>query len=100
MLTTCCRVNTGLRISYRKKFEKSIKTAFSEKGIKALGDYNRCDPLLKEIVKFFQIGVSPVTPDETLEIYTFVEVADESKHRDGRIVSLNKTKQKAFAQTG
>jgi predicted dehydrogenase len=45
-------------------------------------------PLLVEIVKFFQTGVSPVDPDETLEIMAFMEAADVSKARGGAPVPL------------
>lgn len=44
--------------------------------------------LLVEIVKFFQSGVSPVDPDETLEIIAFMEAAESSKARGGAAVSL------------
>ena len=44
--------------------------------------------LLVEIVKFFQTGVSPVDPDETLEIIAFMEAAELSKARGGAAVSL------------
>lgn len=44
------------------------------------GDYT---PFLREVVKFFQTGVAPVPPDETLEIYAFMEAADESKNGGG-----------------
>ena len=71
---------------------------FGEKEIKTLGSYNGYDPLLKEIVKFFQTGISPVPPEETLEIFTFMEAADESKRRGGTLVSLAETKQRALAQ--
>jgi len=69
--------------------------AFGEKGIQLLGDYNGYDPLLKEIVKYFQTGVSPVSPEETLEIFTFMEAADESKRRGGAAVSMDEIRQKA-----
>ena len=72
--------------------------AFGEKGIKILGDYNGYDPLLKEIVKFFQSGISPVTPEETLEIFTFMEAADESKRRNGASVNLAEIREKALSQ--
>ena len=72
--------------------------AFGDKGIQLLGDYNGYDPLLKEIVKFFQTGISPVSPEETLEIFTFMEAADESKRRNGAMVSLAETREKALAQ--
>jgi hypothetical protein len=56
------------------------------------------ETLLKEVVKYFQTGVSPVAPEETLEIFTFMEAADESKRRGGAAVSMAETKQKALAQ--
>ena len=49
------------------------------------GDYT---PLVREILQFFQTGRAPVTPAETLEIYAFMEAADESKRRGGASVSL------------
>ncbi len=72
--------------------------AFGEKGIKQLGDYNGYDPLLKEITKFFRTGVSPVSPGETLEIFTFMAAADESKWRNGDSVSLEETRAKALSR--
>ena len=71
---------------------------FGEKDIKTLGSYNGSDPLIKDIAKFFQTGISPVSPEETLEIFTFMEAADESKRRGGTSVSLTETSQKALAQ--
>ena len=46
-------------------------------------------PLLAEIVKFFQTGVSPVKPSETLEMFAFMEAADVSKAGGGAPVSLS-----------
>ncbi len=45
-------------------------------------------PLLVEIVKFFQTGVPPVAPEETLEIMAFMEAAELSKARGGLPVRL------------
>jgi hypothetical protein len=45
--------------------------------------------LLVEIVKFFQTGVAPVDPDETLEIIAFMEAAELSKARGGAPVPLS-----------
>src|SRR5207245_83421 len=45
-------------------------------------------PLVREIMKFFQTGVAPVSPDETLEIYAFMEAADESKRLGGQPVRI------------
>src|SRR5687768_6651647 len=44
--------------------------------------------LLVEIVKFFQTGVPPIQPDETLEIIAFMEAAELSKARGGTPVAL------------
>ncbi|MDB6138119.1 MAG: putative dehydrogenase [Verrucomicrobiaceae bacterium] len=49
------------------------------------GDYT---PLVREIVKFFQSGKPPVNAAKTLEIYAFMEAADESKRRKGAPVLL------------
>ncbi len=49
------------------------------------GDY--CH-MLVEVVKFFQTGIAPVPLDETLEIMTFMEAADESKRQGGCPVRL------------
>lgn len=46
-------------------------------------------PLAVEIVRFLQTGVAPVNPDETLEIFAFMEAADRSKARGGVPVSLS-----------
>lgn len=45
-------------------------------------------PLVRQIMKFFQTGVAPVSPEETLEIFAFMEGADESKRQGGKPVSL------------
>jgi hypothetical protein len=44
--------------------------------------------LVEEIVKFFQTGKPPVSNDETLEIFTFMDAAQRSKQQGGASVSL------------
>ena len=44
--------------------------------------------LMVEIVKFFQTGIAPIPPEETLEIMAFMEAADLSKVRGGAPVAL------------
>ena len=65
-------------------------TAFGEKGDSVLGPLVGYNPLLDEIVKFFQTGQVPVKSEETLEICVFMEAADESKRRKGASVDLDK----------
>ncbi len=52
---------------------------------KGSGDYA---PLVREIMKFFQTGVAPVSSEETLELFAFMEAADESKRQGGVPVKI------------
>lgn len=61
---------------------------------KSEGDYT---PMLREIVKFFQTKQAPVSPRQTLEIYAFMEAAEESKRRGGQRVTLREVMVKAGA---
>jgi predicted dehydrogenase len=56
-------------------------TAFGTKGIASAGQYDGYKPLVVEIVKFFRSGEVPVSPEETTDLYAFMEAADESKRR-------------------
>ncbi len=69
--------------------------AFGEKGVSCLGGYDGYDPLLKEIMKFFETGIAPVSPGETLEIYAFMEAAAESKRKGGISVNIDPYLKKA-----
>ena len=68
---------------------------FGEKEIKFLGSYAGYNPLLVEIVKFFNTGIPPVSPEETLEIFTFMAAAEESKLKKGIPVQTEKVFEKA-----
>lgn len=48
-------------------------------------------PLVREIMKFFQTGVAPVSPEETIEMFAFMEAADESKRQGGKPVSIRES---------
>ena len=50
------------------------------------GGYGGYEPLVVEIVKFFKTGKPPVSAEETLEIFAFMEAADESKRQGGKPV--------------
>jgi predicted dehydrogenase len=70
-------------------------TVFGEKSIVTLGSYNGYNPLLAEIIKFFQTGTVPVKKEETLEIMAFMEAADLSKKKGGIPVSIKAIMEKA-----
>lgn len=63
-------------------------TVFGEKGIEVLDKSPGYDPLWVKIIEFFDTGVVPVTPEETLETLAFMEAADESKRNGGIAVDL------------
>lgn len=71
--------------------------AIGEKGEAPVGSSAGYDPLLVSIVHFFRTGIAPVTPEETLEIYAFMEAADESKRQGGAEVTLQSVMEKATA---
>ena len=73
-------------------------TAQGAKGETAVGSYDGYQPLLVEVVRFFRTGKPPVTASETIEIYAFMEAADESKRNKGARVSLEPLIQKARQQ--
>ncbi|RZO60899.1 MAG: gfo/Idh/MocA family oxidoreductase [Limisphaerales bacterium] len=64
-------------------------TAKCETGEYQVGTYDGYAPLVKEIIKFFISGKSPVDDRETLEIYAFMNAADESKSANGKEIFLN-----------
>lgn len=63
-------------------------TAFGEEGIAQIGPYDGYRPLVVKIVEFFKTGKSPIPKEETLEIFAFMQAADESKKQGGAAVTL------------
>ncbi len=51
--------------------------------------------IVEQIVKFFETGVAPVRPEETQEIFAFMEAAELSKQRHGAPVALAETMEAA-----
>jgi hypothetical protein len=70
-------------------------TAFGDKDIRQIGPFGGYRPLVVEIVKFFKSGEVPVTPEETLAIYAFMEGAEESKLQGGKDVKLGELMKRA-----
>jgi hypothetical protein len=61
---------------------------FGTKQVAEQGGGDGYAPLVREMVKFFQTGISPVPAAETLEIFAFMEAADESKRNGGVPVKI------------
>jgi hypothetical protein len=73
-------------------------TAFGTDGIRQIGPYGGYRPLVVEIVKFFRTQEVPISPAETLEIFAFMEAADESKRQSGCPVRIEDVMKKASTE--
>lgn len=62
------------------------------------GTYEGYKPLVIEICKFFKTGVPPVAKEETIELFAFMEAADESKRLGGQPVAIDQILAKAQAE--
>lgn len=68
---------------------------FGERGIRPAGNYAGYEPLVVEIVKFLRTGEAPVSAEETIEMFAFMEAADESKRQGGAPVTIASVMKKA-----
>jgi hypothetical protein len=73
--------------------------AFGTKGIVYAGKSAGYEDLCREIGKFFKTRQPPVSAEDTIEIFAFMEAADESKRRGGAPVPLSEVMAKARART-
>lgn len=64
-------------------------TVFGEKGIAPIGAFDGYRHVVVAIADFFRSGKTPVSQNETIEIYAFMEAADESRRQGGIPVSLS-----------
>jgi hypothetical protein len=62
--------------------------AVTASGEHPVGQSEGYRPLIVEIVKFFRTKQVPIEPAETIELYAFMEAADESKRQGGAEVKM------------
>jgi hypothetical protein len=72
--------------------------AFGSKGIVQAGKAGGYEDLCMEIGRFFKTKKVPVQPEETIEIFAFMEAADESTRQGGAPVSVPGVLEKARAE--
>ena len=89
---------SGGRKGVYREDKKYQGLARGESGEAPVGANDGYAPLLEEIIKFFQSGVSPLSEAETVEIFAFMEAADESKHAGGTAVKISDVMARAKAQ--
>lgn len=79
----------GGRTGTFRESEKYGGKAHGEKGDAPVGAFDGYAPLVAEIVTFFETKKPPVASAETIELFTFMEAADESKRQGGKVVKLS-----------
>jgi predicted dehydrogenase len=87
------RIGT-VRASYKGPARYGV-TIFDEKGPEAIAATPGERALTAQIAEFFRTGKSPVSAEETIEIVTFMEAADESKRQGGKPVRLSEVRKMA-----
>lgn len=70
-------------------------TAFGKKGLAFRQGFSGYEPLVEKICEFFVTGAPPVTAAETIEMFAFMEAADESLRRDGALVTTQEMLERA-----
>jgi hypothetical protein len=85
----------GTLFGLRGKVTPSKVIVFGTKAVAEQKGGGSYAPLVREIMKFFQTGVAPVSPEETVEMFAFMEAADESKRQGGKPVKISDVMTKA-----
>lgn len=85
---------TGTLIGLRTGSTPHQVTLFGSTGVAQQRDGGDYAPLVQEIMRFFQTGIAPVSAKETIEMFAFMEAADESKRRGGGTVTLKEVLEK------
>lgn len=71
-------------------------TVYGTKSAGSAGGFTGYQGLVEQVAKFLKNGTVPVSPEETIEIYAFMEAADESKRQDGAVVKIETVLTKAM----
>jgi predicted dehydrogenase len=72
---------------------------FGSKGIGTVVGFDGYEPLVRQIAIFFKTRKPPVAVEETIELYAFMEAADESKRTGGQPVAIRAVMEKAQARS-
>ena len=94
---------SGGRIGiYREEKQKNYNANYhgfakGDKGEAKVGSFDGYEPLNVAIIKFFQTGVAPVPPEETIEIMAFMQAEQASKDAHGAPVNISDVMAKARA---
>jgi predicted dehydrogenase len=84
---------TGLKVAHDYAF-----TVFGSKGVASASGFSGYEPHVRKMCEFFVTHKPPVSAEETLEMFAFMEAADESLKNDGRSVLLADVMKRAEEQ--
>jgi predicted dehydrogenase len=92
----------GRKGIYREEKQKNYGANYhgiakGDKGEAKVGSFDGYEPLAVKIMKFFQTGVAPVPPEETIEIMAFMQAEQASKDANGAVVKMSDVMAKAKA---
>lgn len=92
----------GRKGVYREEKQKNYNANYhgfaqGDKGEAKVGSFDGYEPLDAAIMRFFQTGVAPVPPAETIEIMAFMEAEQASKDANGAPVKIADVMAKAQA---
>jgi hypothetical protein len=71
---------------------------FGSKSVGTATGFEGYEPLVEQIALFFKTRKPPIAVSETIEIYAFMEAADESKRQGGKPVAIDDVLEKARQQ--
>lgn len=78
----------GGRVGVFREDKNFHGRAYGRKGETDAGDWDGYVPLVQEISKYFTTGLPPMLPQETLEVFAFMDAAEVSKKHGGTPVPL------------
>jgi hypothetical protein len=70
-------------------------SAFYSNGVKQRAGFEGYEPAVAQMCEFFKTRIPPVTRQEMIEIYAFMEAADESKKNGGAPVKISEIIERA-----
>jgi len=85
----------GVLCGIRTKQTPHKVVIFGSKAVVEQEDSGDYAPLVAKAIEFFQTGVVPIPPEETINMFAFMEAADESKRQGGAPVKIIDVMEKA-----
>jgi predicted dehydrogenase len=78
----------GGRVGVFREAKDFHGMAYGRKGELTVGGSDGYVPLVQEISKYFTTGIPPMLPQETVDIFAFMQAAGESKRQGGAPIPL------------